>query len=62
MKCSGCNIVTIVAELRTSVGFFFFFCLLGHGGVSPLHNFASIKAMTMGLGGEIIRPKMFPLR
>ena len=40
------------------------FCLLGAGERIPpstLHNFASIKAMTMRLGGEVVRPKMSPL-
>ena len=38
-------------------------CLLGPGGgFHPLHNFASIRAMKKILGGEIVRPKIFPLR
>ena len=36
-----------------------FFLLLGLG---PLHNFASIKAMTVRLKGWIVRPKISPLR
>ena len=31
-------------------------------GFDPLHNFASIRAMAMRLGGDIKRHKMFPLR
>ena len=35
----------------------------GVGGFLPtLNDFASIKAMTMRLGGEKERPKTFPLR
>ena len=38
-------------------------CCVWGGWDSPLlHNFASIKAMTMRLGGEKERPKIFLLR
>ena len=34
----------------------------GGGGLPCLHNFASLKAVTVRLGGEIVHPKIFPLR
>ena len=43
------------------------FCLfvfwgLGWGDYPPLYNLSSIAAKTVSLGGQILRPKMSPLR
>lgn len=65
LRCSSANEGFVFEQslTLTTPRAIFFFCAGGReGGGAPLHNFARIKGVTMILGGEIIRPKVFPLR
>ena len=57
---TSCNLIMeCLTELSCGHVFFVFW---GRGFPPSFHNFASIKAFTMKLGGGIVRPKKLPVR